>query len=570
LSYLNIQDWKYGMDRRRPQAVGVPGTLWTLENAVITRGGDIERAKKWVSSFNLPAGQTHGFATLRGQPWVFGSVATPSMSSSVQYQQLLPGAASAGMEMTAVLDARAVAGKLYVIAEFADGSLYHYYDGARVTDWDTIAGTDSVPETLAIYIANQINAQVTAWAYPVGSVIVIQARLENVPFTIGSTTGIVSTTLAAAPGVRQVSQVDFSGSPYAAGDLWDVYVDGVGYLAGGYSGGVGTYILVYKQRLYCPVNSLLRYTKINTFTDWTTTTVPASDAGFIDMSSESEGTEELVAAATYNGFVAVFSNSSIRIWSLQTDAEENNLEQVLDNTGTVAPQSVISFGETDTFYLDTSGIRSIKAREGYDAGYVSDVGSAIDDFVREQMEAVGSQVTGRATGMIEPVDGRYTLAIGDKVIVLSYFPASKITAWSYMSPGVTFEKLLRVGNRTMARAGDTIYIYGGLEGDTYPDDDEFECVVETPFMSANDPAAIKLLNGFDLSVEGEWLAEVLVDPNDTTKSVTAGTFNRSTYHLAPAKLPGRTSHVAFRFTCSTAGAAKIMTAAIHYEKEGAE
>ncbi len=570
MSYLNIQDWKYGMDRRRPQAVGVPGTLWTLENAVITRGGDIERSKKWVAGYALPAGQTHGFATLRGQPYVFGSVGAPAMSPSVRYQQLLPGAASTGMEMTAVLDAKAVAGKLYVIAEFADGSLYHYYDGVRVTDWDTIAGTDSVPETLAIYIANQINEQTTVEAFPVGSVVVLQAREENVAFTVSSLAGNASTLTAAASGVRQVSQVDFNAAPYAAGDLWDVYVNGAGYFAGGYSGGVGTYILVYKKRLYCPVNSLLRYTVINTFTDWTTTTTPASDAGYIDMSSESEGTEELTAAATYNGFVAVFAGNSIRIWSIQTDAEENNLEQVLENTGTIAPQSVISFGETDTFYLAASGIRSIKAREGYDAGYVSDVGSAIDDFVREQITEVGSHLAGRATAMLDPIDGRYMLAIGDKVIVLSYFPASKITAWSYLSPGVTFEKMLRVGDRTMARADDTIYIYGGLEGDTYPDDDEFECVVETPFMSANDPAAIKLLQGFDLAVEGEWLVEVLVDPNDTTKAITAGTFNRTTYHLSPAKLPGRTSHVAFRFTCSTAGAAKIMTAAIHYEKEGAE
>jgi len=285
------------------------------------------------------------------------------------------------------------------------------------------------------------------------------------------------------------------------------------------------------------------------------------------MSSESEGTEILLAAAPYNGFIAVFSSDSIRIWTLEADADENVIEQVLENTGTFAPQSVTSYGATDCFYLDVSGIRSIKSRDGYDAGYVSDVGSAIDDFVREIITTAGPAVVARATGAIDPLDGRYLLALDDKVITLSYFPGSKITAWSYMSPGVVFSKLVPAKRRLMARGGDTIYVYGGLEGDAYPNANEFETVVETPFMSANDPAAVKMLKGFDLAVEGEWLVEVLVDPNDTTKKITAGTFNKTTYHLPPAKLPGHTSHVAFRFTCSTAGAARILTAAIHFEKE---
>jgi hypothetical protein len=567
LAYLQINDWKYGMDRRRSQVVGVPGTLWTLENGVITRGGDIERAKKWVPVYSLPAGQTFGLATLRGQPYVFGSAASPTIPPGVQYQRLQPGASSPGAEMTAIVDAKAVDGKLYVVAEFDDGSLYHYYDGVRVTGWDTIAGTDSVPEALAIRLAEKVNAQSAVEAAAVGSIVILRARTAGVAFTVSSVSGVASTLTANAPGVQQISQVSFASAPYAAGDIWDITLNGVAYQVEGFAGGVGTFILVHKKRLYSTANSLLRYTKINTFTDWTTTTVPASDAGQINMSSESEGTEQLLAAAPYNGFVAVFSANSVRIWSLESDAEENALEQVLDNTGTLAPQSVVSYGETDVFYLDESGIRSIRARDGYDAGYVSDVGNAIDDFVRETMTAAGPTVVSRATGVIDPVDGRYMLAVSNKVFVLSFFPGSKITAWSYLSPGVTFSKMVRAGRRLMARAGDTIYVYGGLDGTTYPNANEFQTVVETPFMSANDPAALKYLQGFDIACTGDWQVEVLVDPNDTTKKVDVGVVNRVTYHLPKIKLPGHTSHIAFRFTASGAGNAKIFTAAIHYDKD---
>lgn len=567
MAYLNIHDWKFGMDRRRPQFVGIPGTLWTLENGVITRGGDIERAKKWVAQYALPAGQTFGLATLRGQPWVFGSRGAPVMPKGVQYQQLTPGASSPDAEMTAIVDAKSVDGRLYVIAEFDDGSIYHYLDGVRVTDWDTIAGTDSVPEQLAILLAKKVNVQLSVEATAVGSYVVLRARSPGVPFTLTSNHGIATTLIENSSGVHQLAEVDFSGAGYAVGDIWDLQLNGVSYKVWGFAGGVGTFALVHKKRVYSTAASLLRYTQINDFDDWTTTTTPASDAGQINMSSESEGTEELLCAATYNGFVAVFSRESIRIWQLETDAEENALEQILENTGTIAPQSVTSYGDTDTFYLDETGIRSIRPREGYDAGYASDVGNAIDGYVRELMAEVGETVSSFAVGVIDPIDGRFMLALSDKVFVLSHFPGSKITAWSYLAPGVTFTEMKRAKRKLMARAGDTIYVYGGLDGDTYPDADEFETVVETSFMSANDPAAIKMLNGFDIACEGDWQVEVLVDPNDTTKKIDVGVVNRFTYHLRPIKLPGRTSHVAFRFTCSAAGNAKICTAAIHYEKE---
>ena len=59
MAYLSISDFKYGMDRRRERVAGTPGSLWTLENAHITRGGDMERCRKVVpaSAFRIPEGE---------------------------------------------------------------------------------------------------------------------------------------------------------------------------------------------------------------------------------------------------------------------------------------------------------------------------------------------------------------------------------------------------------------------------------------------------------------------------------------------------------------------------------
>ena len=65
---------------------GVPGTLWLGRNVVISRGGDIERMKKFVPKYELPAG-TFGMTEILGQLYVFGSadlagVASRTMNAS--------------------------------------------------------------------------------------------------------------------------------------------------------------------------------------------------------------------------------------------------------------------------------------------------------------------------------------------------------------------------------------------------------------------------------------------------------------------------------------------------------
>jgi hypothetical protein len=228
---------------------------------------------------------------------------------------------------------------------------------------------------------------------------------------------------------------------------------------------------------------------------------------------------------------------------------------------------VVPFGNTDVFYLHDTGVRSIRSREGTNAAYVSDVGSAIDPFIQDIIAEVGEAAAAKAKAIIDPRDGRYLLGIGNYVLALSYFPEVKITAWSYLDLGYSVDNLVRSGRDTYLRSGDTIYRYGGSDGTTYPDADEFVAVAETPFMDAKDPAARKLLGGFDIAASGEWLVDVLVDPNDLSRVSRVGVAVGTTYHQPAIKLPAGASHFAFRFTCSSAGAASISSMAIHYEEE---
>lgn len=688
MPYLSITDFKQGMDRRRPQDAGSPGTLYVCKNALISRGGDVVRAKKFDSRYTLPTG-TFGLYGIKGQLFVFGSGTEPSgMPVGVQYQQL---AAPSTPSMTAILDVKSFDGKLYAVAEYDDGSIYHFYDGSRVTDWDALAdansGFNTVAERLALKV--EANAGVSARAY--SNVIEITAQVAGTAFTLGTavvnnggtptavaaavqanvaavaevvSTGTVTVTdgssqpgvseveqitvngvnLLAAPvnwissnsatanavaaainnrtattgyraaavsavitisaaagtgatpngyvvtvdtggtvsatktnmaggvtavtAVAQVSTVTISGSSYDATDSWTVTIDATNYLSTGRASGTGTSVFVHKRRVWSTAGSLFQYCKLNDPSDWDDATA-STGSGFLNMSSESEGSQRLVGAAAYQSYAAIFSRDNILIYSLSTDDTGFAIVEPLESTGSMAAGSISPYGNNDVFYLDDTGIRSIRTRDGHDAAFVEDVGSAIDPFVQELMADTDEETLSHAKAVVERLDGRYMLAIGSTLIVLSRFPSSKITAWSYLEPGFEIEHMARTQRDIYLRSGDTIYQYGGATGTVYPDADEQVALVETVFMSANDPAGKKGIQGFDMACQGVWNVKVLVDPTDTSKFVEVGNVHETTYHKEAIEVPGDAALLALRMTCSAAGFASVSSVALHYVKEGA-
>src|SRR3546814_11581880 len=89
--------------------------------------------KKPVPAYTLPSG-TFGMAPDRLT--VFGSAASRAVPEGVTYQRLRH---PDDVPMAEVLDVEVFDGKLYVIAEFTDGTIHHFYGGALVA-----AGHDGV------------------------------------------------------------------------------------------------------------------------------------------------------------------------------------------------------------------------------------------------------------------------------------------------------------------------------------------------------------------------------------------------------------------------------------------
>lgn len=319
----------------------------------------------------------------------------------------------------------------------------------------------------------------------------------------------------------------------------------------------GDFAKTFKTKMYSIAASVLFFSAI----DDPTALLTGTGKGFINLANESVGSEDLRAIATYFDNVAVFAERAIQIWFLDVDPAQNAQVQVLLNTGTIAPKSVVEYGENDVFYLDSSGIRSLKARDSSNAAFATDIGNRIDDLVVRDIRS--DNLTARlAKGVVEPVDGRYMLAIGGKIYVFSYFPSSQISAWSTYETGFNVDHWAYGGRQLLCRSGNDLYALGGRTGSEY---DDCEVVVQLPFLDAGKSATFKNLTGMDAAVEGKWQVQVALDPNKPTTFDDVGVIAKTTYTDGRMSLTGYSTHFSPRFVCNTQGAAKISNLAVHYE-----
>lgn len=693
MATLTITDFRYGMDRRRKRTAGVAGTLWLGKNCHISRGGDIERAKRFADTYSLEDLNTHGLAALGTQLYTFGSVARPDdLDSAIGYQRLESPNASV---MAAVLDSKPVDGKLYVIARYVDGNIYHFYDGSRVADWDTVAASGGGFNLIATELARLIDENPNVSATSAGEAITITGNDNDTAFTCTASTsnnGVISDETATAvltqanspatersrgyitiqvtggsysPGVNRITNVGFFalfiptipygaalnvnwqgsnaataaalaaaintnlsligtatavgdtvtvqlsinapaedafvnfvatgagnvttvvsdeigavaanpgqpqistvtlGGTFEATDRFIVTIDGTEYSVAGNALLTGDTVFANRKRVWSTANSLNRYSKIATPTDWTDANV-ASGAGFINVASDSGGADRLVGQARFGQQTAVFSSQNIFFYNIGTDAEEFTIADTLENTGSRSGRAILSYGNIDVFYLDSSGIRSLQARSGTDTAISDDVGSMIDPFVLEYMATLSEATISRSIFIMEPRDGRLWCIIGGRIFVHSRFRQSKISAWTYYEPGFVCVDAARIGQRLYLRGDDDhVYVYGGLTGDEYPEDDELPVTVSLPFLTGQEPATTKQMTGWDIACTNRWTATVLVDPTDETKVLQAGTVAETNYHKPAATYPGLSTHMGLDLTCSKGGEASISMISLHYDK----
>lgn len=673
-----VENFEAGLDTRKSRFTAPPGALMVLKNAHITRGKEIERRKSFATLYELPAA-TFGLHAAQSVLYTFGSVVTPAgMPVGVTYQQLAAPDASA---MVAVLDSENFDGRPYVIAEYADGDVYHFYNGIRVTDWDAIAAdvgsnqavastlgvkldtdgvadvavvsermvltaiTAGVPFTVATNanlthtelqaavaaqpevrasaqftitggtegqtfntvaqvlvegvdlmgasidwttshgataqaVADQINAYVTSYTASVNLATVtieatpgLGATANGYAFAV-VTAGDVTVTADAAlaggadpvPAVPQVTQITVAGT-FAATSTYEATLDGTAYRITGRAAGTARTVRAVQEKMYAVTQSLLYFSGFVAGnadpTQWDSAT---TGTGFINLSTQYAGSDNLVGLGVYQRRVAAFSRRAVQIWTVDADPALNAPYQVLLNIGAVAPRSIVEYGDLDIFFLSESGIRSLRARDSSNLASANDVGVAIDAELTDYMATLSRAEVRAAVSVVEPKDGRYMMAIGSRVYVLSNFPGSKVAAWSTYDLGGPVSSWAVTDARLYARIGNTVRLYGGTTGSAY---DDSETEVTLPFLDGSNPASVKQFVALDVGIEGQWSVELASEPNEPDEWEAIAELLRSTYGSEQQNtMNAESTHLALRLTTRQQGPARLGNLMIHYEDLG--
>jgi hypothetical protein len=578
-AYVVIEDFKAGLDTRRLPEAAAPGSLQVLQNAHINRGGEIVLAKAWDPFFALPKG-TFGYVTAKGKHFVFGSIIAPSgLPTGVTYQRL---SHPTGAAMTAVVSATVASGKPYVVAEYDDGTRHHFYDGEIVEDWylGVVQSRMVNVSGIARGLVEHLQEDPVVLASFSGAVITLVGREDNEAFTVTASStnaggvdiqGVV-VVLRQAAGASQPQIVDvvLQGT-FDPGDLYTITVSNTThdntYGASFPAGALAATVLAHKSKIYAGASTDLLFSGVLDPLAWRNNGaggVANTGAGVIDVGSWVAGANGITALGVYQDFLAVFTRNNIQAWFVDTDETNNYLAQIVDNTGTIAPKTVKSFGNLDLFYLADSGFRSLRPRDSSNVANVSDVGTPIDDIVIKKMEEVGEEVVAQAASVFEPKDGRYIASLGDVLYVFTYFSSSDISAWSTYNPGLVFSDFGVLDGRLYGRAGDVIYLLGGQDNDVFSKE---EAVIELPYLDVNKIAHWKSWVGLDLVARGTWDVYANTNPRFPDEWVKVATVTGSTFTSQNVALQQYAPMLKLRFTHRGKGVqeAVISRIAVHYE-----
>lgn len=270
-------------------------------------------------------------------------------------------------------------------------------------------------------------------------------------------------------------------------------------------------------------------------TNWTTATSPtpdpANDPGFLPVGNQARGQSSVTALAQYDGRLSVFFSDGVQLWDVDTDATNNTFYKGVDSVGCNARRTPKIFAG-DIIFLSQSGVRSLTTQT-YTANLQDvDVGSPIDDLVREMVSS-GDQAQAayfpriNQYWVLTPKAGTTTTV----VFVYTYSRSAKVYAWSQFELPVKVDYITDHGGQLYLRSGDDVYQIDDTNSvfeDQVPGaaDQDYEMRIELPFLNFKSPGVLKYISGFDIVVTGPagvdqslWDVNVQFryDPNDTTK-----------------------------------------------------
>jgi hypothetical protein len=336
-------------------------------------------------------------------------------------------------------------------------------------------------------------------------------------------------------------------------------------------GAKGLYVRTYKNKIFSVEKNILWFSADGDPTVWDA--LADATAGFIDLGIGDSDMSDAQALEVYYDKLAVFSKTASQLWVIDPDPLQTNYAQTLRQAGTVAPQSVLSYGSGDVLYVAPDGIRSLRARNASLAASVSDVGSPLDPIMQALFRANGEPFMGKIISMLQPVTGRFWVILPDRVFILSAFPGPKISAWSQYIPSVEIngnDEVFSITATSTHRqhvivrdANNNVMSYGGAD-DTGIWIDACPVEIEFPFLSGDKPATQKSYHGIDAAATGQWSVYAATNPEDEDAEDYLGEIVGASFMQGRFAIEGRSTHISMRLRSAVPGPLTLSNLSVHY------
>lgn len=493
---LQISSWN-GLDTRFLPGMLQNNALLRAENAVIEHGQikSLEKLKE-LGTFDA---ETFGLANYNGVLVTFGSKNAPALPPGVTYQQLRSPSQS---PMTDVTCAVQFGKYMYVIAEYADGTVLHWYNNTIVDDW--IVTNDVFQASMDLvwqYFKNKIEKKFPGFiCYNAGNKMIVQG-LVNQPFSISVSVvnngskinaASVATIQNATSSAPQRSEITFSGI-FESQDVFSITINSIAFSTEGKALTVARQVVVCNGRLFAFVGNVLFFSGLEEPLQWDP--LIDSTAGFIETANWQYGTSDIVNIAAFNDYLLVQNRTASMIWSVPADEEQFALVQTFPNMAAPVPVTQQQLNEQLMLVVTSAGIRAVSPKAALAGQFLSTTdGEQIDAIVADKLASAQS-----ALSVYWPEKRRYYLFFDDAFGVVASL--GDTLTWSTCNFGYDILVACRANNTLFMRDAQHKLL-------TFSSEEKAESIVQTVWFSSADTVGFEHLHAIAF---GTWTVEYAID-----------------------------------------------------------
>lgn len=487
---LTYSDFSAGLDVSRLPSVAGANQLRELSNAYVTTGKSVKKRPGTRKVADLEPG-TVGLTAGLDKLNTFYGVTPVSHANSLFHAHKLPFPGS-NKEVAKIHFGDVFLGFLYVVAEYADGSVRHFYlddPGAWSASTTYTQGQTRRPTTgqgdlrFTVTTAGTSGASEPTW-----------------PTTIGGTVSDGTVTWTAQS--LAISDANCPNSKSA---------------------------LIAASKIFATDGDVVRFSGTNAPRDWT----KASDAGFLPTGLQVVSSGNALGLGRFNKYLAVFQRDAVQLWNVDPDPANMSYYNGLPGLGTQYPKSIGNLSG-DIYFLSDQGFRSVTLLVQTQNMRDLDVGSPIDPLVQPFLAANPNV---NPTAMYYPAQGQYICAMGSRIWVYTFSRTAKISAWStYDLRGINVDYVASLDGTLYIRDGDSVY---ALDPTVFDDVGlTFDVRVSLPYLDMKAPGVLKQIVGVDAVFSGTALVSFGYDPNDPTQVTEELTLAQNTQpgELTPAEI----------------------------------